>query len=230
MIADPLGLYKALGLKPEATAEQIDSTYRRKARALHPDKNPGDEEAATRFKALAEAYEVLSDPTRREHYDRTGKVLKASYGSEEGRSEELSRLSGFFRQAFSKIVGQGRDPIKTDLKREILQIISHTTSMILDQINGLVKDRDLLTALAARWKTTSGKESFIKRFCEVPIEQLERDIKTGQAEVDLLQRCATMLVDEVQTFDHDTWGGPGSTKTYLSVATNYQWKLNPRAG
>ncbi len=61
-------LYAVLGVGPDATQEEIKRAYRRKARELHPDTG-GDEEA---FKQVTRAYQILSDPERRAHYDRFG--------------------------------------------------------------------------------------------------------------------------------------------------------------
>jgi curved DNA-binding protein CbpA len=55
-------------VSPGATAEAIKSSYRKKANQYHPDKNPSPD-AATRFREVQEAYEVLSDETRRKAYD-----------------------------------------------------------------------------------------------------------------------------------------------------------------
>jgi curved DNA-binding protein CbpA len=63
-------LYQLLGVAPDATAEQIALAWRRRARAEHPDARPADADAAARFRALAEAYQILSDPVRRAAYDR----------------------------------------------------------------------------------------------------------------------------------------------------------------
>ena len=62
--------YHLLGIRSDATPAQIRSAYRRAARTHHPDLNPGDTDAADRFKQVQEAYEVLSDPARRAAYDR----------------------------------------------------------------------------------------------------------------------------------------------------------------
>lgn len=62
--------YAILGVSSDATGEEIKKAFRRLARETHPDANPGDEAAEARFREIAEAYEVLSDPARRSRYDR----------------------------------------------------------------------------------------------------------------------------------------------------------------
>ena len=61
--------YKALGVAKDASAADIKKTYRKLARDLHPDKNPGDAASERRFKEVSEAYSVLSDAGKRKEYD-----------------------------------------------------------------------------------------------------------------------------------------------------------------
>ncbi len=64
--------YEVLGVSRNADIREIKSAYRKLAFQYHPDRNPGDKEAEEKFKEASEAYEVLSDPQKREMYDRYG--------------------------------------------------------------------------------------------------------------------------------------------------------------
>ncbi len=64
--------YEVLGVPRDADASEIKKAYRRLARENHPDHNPDDPEAEDRFKAVSEAWSVLSDPDKRRRYDRGG--------------------------------------------------------------------------------------------------------------------------------------------------------------
>lgn len=68
--------YEILNLPKTATVEEIKKAYRNLARKYHPDLNPGDKVSEERFKDISEAYEVLSDPTKRQQYDQFGQFWK----------------------------------------------------------------------------------------------------------------------------------------------------------
>lgn len=75
--------YARLGVPPSASPEEIKRAWRDRAFQLHPDRNPGDDGAS--FRAVAEAYEVLSDPDRRRSYDQ-GRAASPEGGRPEGAS------------------------------------------------------------------------------------------------------------------------------------------------
>ena len=70
-MAERRDFYEVLGVRRDATAEEIQREYRRLARTYHPDFNK-DPEAEERFKEVSEAYDVLSDPEQRKRYDAFG--------------------------------------------------------------------------------------------------------------------------------------------------------------
>jgi molecular chaperone DnaJ len=69
--------YAVLGVKKDATAAEIKKAYRKLARANHPDSNPGDDKKHEKFKAVAEAYDVVGDAEKRKKYDE----MRELYGS-----------------------------------------------------------------------------------------------------------------------------------------------------
>ena len=64
--------YEVLGVGKQSSSDEIKRAYRSLAKKYHPDMNPGDKEAEVKFKEVNEAYEVLSDPDKRDKYDRYG--------------------------------------------------------------------------------------------------------------------------------------------------------------
>lgn len=64
--------YEVLGVSRSAAADELKRAYKKLAAKYHPDRNPGDEEAITKFKEASEAFDVLNDPDKRARYDRFG--------------------------------------------------------------------------------------------------------------------------------------------------------------
>lgn len=97
--------YAVLGVSPEATAKEITRAYRKLARELHPDQNPGDSAAEERFKSVAAAYDVLGDEAKRAEYDEVRRLgPMAGRGGPGGFSFNVGDMSGFgdlFGQMFS---------------------------------------------------------------------------------------------------------------------------------
>lgn len=83
--------YQILGVDRSATTEQVKKAFRKVARETHPDANPDDPTAEARFKQAAEAYEVLTDPARRQRYDRGDTIDLSDLFSGMGGLDDLIR-------------------------------------------------------------------------------------------------------------------------------------------
>jgi molecular chaperone DnaJ len=111
--------YQVLGVKKDASADEIKKAYRKLARANHPDSNPGDEGKHDRFKQVAEAYDVVGDAEKRKKYDEmrslyAGGGIRGGFGGGGGgfNLEDLLREraggGGGFGDMFGDLFGGGR--------------------------------------------------------------------------------------------------------------------------
>jgi molecular chaperone DnaJ len=104
----PQDYYNTLGVARDAGAEDIRKAYRHLARKHHPDLNPGDKAAEERFKNVQEAYDILSDPKKKQMYDQVGFYSEAgAAGANAGRGGPNMGFGGFdFSDYFAR--GGGR--------------------------------------------------------------------------------------------------------------------------
>ncbi|XP_034666094.1 dnaJ homolog subfamily A member 1 [Drosophila subobscura] len=137
---DNLNLYEVLGVAPDATDDEIKKNYRRLAKEFHPDKNP---DAGDKFKEIAFAYEVLSDPEKRRVYDRHG--LKGLQEGAEGFADASDLLSQWF--PFGGATGgrpkrEGKVVIKLELTLEEIYVggmektVEYSRQKLCDKCNG----------------------------------------------------------------------------------------------
>lgn len=115
--------YAMLGVEKTSNQGQIKHAYRKLAMKYHPDKNPGNLEAAETFKELSTAYSVLSDPNKRRQYDLHG---------EEGGASDLNSVNvedlGTVGRLFGALVSKAGIPVPTEITQKVLTAAQHIGS------------------------------------------------------------------------------------------------------
>ncbi len=108
--------YKVLGVKKDASADEVKKAYRTLARKHHPDKNPDNAAAEAKFKDVSEAYDVLSDPKMRGEYDEAralfsegGSRFPGGFGGQRGRSGGPGGGGVHFEDLLAQMRQEGRD-------------------------------------------------------------------------------------------------------------------------
>ncbi|MBL8619061.1 MAG: J domain-containing protein [Deltaproteobacteria bacterium] len=123
--------YEVLGVKRDASPDDLKKAYRALAMQYHPDRRPGDEEAARRFREITEAWQVLSDPEQRARYDSLGPLFRA-----DGKPPTPEDLNAYVAGTFANLFGRK--------KREKGEDLKYTLSLQLEEVaTGCVREVSL---------------------------------------------------------------------------------------
>lgn len=174
--------YAVLGVSKDATADEIKKKYRKLARELHPDKNPGNKSAEDRFKSVSEAYDVLSDDAKRKEYDEArslfanggfrsggGGGFGGGYGGP-GYGVNVEDLfgddSGGFGDFLGGIFNRGRGGARTPTPRRGQDLESSLTLSFEDSLEGATVPLRLSTDAPCRaCNGTGAKAGTVPRLC-----------------------------------------------------------------
>jgi molecular chaperone DnaJ len=162
MTAGSGDFYDILGVKKDASTDEIKKTYRRLARKYHPDLNPGDEAAEKKFKEINEAYEVLSDPKKRAEYDEYGKAaFEGVHGFEGFKTGDFGGFGTGFGGAediFADLFGGGFRQEQAPLKGPDLS--THLDISLEESCEGVTKQISLRREVSCKSCGGSGAESY----------------------------------------------------------------------
>ncbi|MGG5171317.1 molecular chaperone DnaJ [Pseudarthrobacter sp. J1738] len=176
--------YEVLGVSREASGEEIKKAYRKLARTLHPDVNPG-EDASERFKAVTHAYEVLSDPQKRRVYDTTGN----ENGTDNGFGGGSYAGQGFaFQDIFESFFGGGAASGPASRVRRGQDALISVRIDLKDAVFGVNKKIDVETAIVC--PTCDGS------CCRAGSQPERCDICGGSGQV---QRAVRSILGNVMT-------------------------------
>ena len=145
--------YKTLRINRAAGDEEIKAAYRRLIAKYAPDRNIGNDKAVERFKEVQAAYELLSDPARRNRFDETGATDEPRQGEE---AAVLGLLATVCEAVLNRFIGRGMDLARIDLCAEIRNSLDSGRTRMRDEVRRLQRLQADLEIVASRFTVADG--------------------------------------------------------------------------
>ncbi|HAS31788.1 MAG: molecular chaperone DnaJ [Microbacterium sp.] len=205
--------YEVLGVSRDASPDEIKKAYRRLARELHPDVNPGDD-AAERFKSVTHAYDVLSDPDQRARYDMGG---DSPFGG--GGAAGFGSFGDIFETFFGAAGGGGsRGPRPRSRRERGQDALVRVTLDLGDVVFGVHRDIEVDTAVLC--ETCDGS------CCQPNTQPVTCDICHGSGHVQ--QQVRSLLGNVVTNAPCRVCQGYGTTIPYPCATCQGQGRVRAR--
>uniref|UniRef100_A0A0D3F1Z3 J domain-containing protein n=2 Tax=Oryza TaxID=4527 RepID=A0A0D3F1Z3_9ORYZ len=230
--AESKSLYEILGVERTASQQEIKKAYHKLALRLHPDKNPGDEEAKEKFQQLQKVISILGDEEKRALYDETGIADDDALVG-----EAADNLQEYFRAVYKKVTEadieefeakyRGSDSEKKDLKYLYTKFKGNMNRLFCSMICSDPKldshrFKDIIDEAIAEGelKSTKAYDKWAKKISEIepPTNPLERRVKKNKKseENDLILAISQRRAQRKDRFD--------------SVLSSIMSKCDPKGG
>lgn len=191
--------YEVMGLGHDADVVDIQSAYRNRAKVLHPDKPNGSEEL---FRELQQAYDILSNPRRRERYDQTGSINDSKATPD--------RVRKFIKLTMNAVIkartnsGQTDDPTAENICAKIMGSMRNARRQLDNRIIGVQKELKRCEELTARFELNQGDQEDIVRII------LEEEKKLVICELEECEDAKAINIEALAIFGKYSYKvGPG---------------------
>lgn len=179
-----MDLYKTLHLKPGASPEAVRAAFRRQAGKHHPDRGG----STSKYQEIQLAYEVLSDPARRAHYDATGEILKQVVDTKIG---EIAQVIGpVLAQVMMQAVQQRMDLKHADIIKTLGEQLNGQLREMENKKAQVVKARAVIEQAKTRF---SDEENLLSGICDAHIREIDGQVKTGDKQYALIEDAIQYL-------------------------------------
>ena len=189
-------LYDILGVSNSATPSEIKKAYRTLSKKYHPDKEGGDED---KFKEIAEAYEVLSNPEKRKRYDETGE-----YGKEKSFA---TGFMGFISQVIMPVI-EGGMTMNCDLFGKIASVISDIKAQGDSKLKECKSSKENIEDALERLKMKEEGEDLMAQVMKSKLTYWDKMIAQVESELEFLGKCEV----ELDKYDYEFTASGASKK------------------
>lgn len=184
-------LYRTLGIRKDATDDNIRKAYRTNVRKHHPDTNPGNDAAKAKYDACVLAFQILSDPARRAKYDATGEVDAPTV--DKSIAELMSVLSPCMFGTIQGIVKQGGKVQSENVVEHMRTALKNAVAELEKQRKEAVKMVGEITLAIERFTTADGEENLLAGAARAYLAMAQGEVKRLEAEKTKIEQAAEYL-------------------------------------